>query len=126
MPNKSPFMQKFFLALLLTLTVGAAHATLKIEHWTLANGARVYFVESHAIPVVDMSVEFDAGSRRDPQGKTGVSGLANAMLARGLRCGSFRAVVLGNSFHMITIDNDRQEVVRETTEFAAALAHDTA
>ena len=49
-----------------------------------------------------------------------------AILARGLRCGSFRAVVLGNSFHMITIDNDRQEVVRATTEFAAALTHDTA
>src|SRR6476620_5572584 len=85
MPNKIPFMQKLFLALLLTLSVGAAHAALKIQHWTLANGAQVYFVESHAITVVDMSVEFDAGSRRDPQGKTGVSGLANAMLARGLR-----------------------------------------
>ena len=46
-----------------------------------------------------------------------------AILARGLRCGSFRAVVLGNSFHMITIDNDRQQVVRETLEFAAAVAH---
>ncbi len=56
-----------------------------------------------------------------------VASLENvAILARGLRCGSFRAVVLGNSFHMITIDNDRHEVVRETTEFAAALAHDTA
>ena len=49
-----------------------------------------------------------------------------AILGRGLRCGAFRAVVLGNSFHMITIDNDRQEVVRATTAFAAALAHDTA
>ena len=85
MPNKISFMHKLFLALLLALSVGAAHAALKIQHWTLANGAQVYFVESHAIPVVDMSVEFDAGSRRDPQAKTGVSGLANAMLARGLR-----------------------------------------
>jgi len=85
MRNNISFMQKLFLALLLALAVGAVHAALKIEHWTLANGARVYFVESHAIPVVDMSVEFDAGSRRDPQAKTGVSGLANAMLARGLR-----------------------------------------
>lgn len=56
-----------------------------------------------------------------------VASLGNvAILARGLRCRSFRAVVLGNSFHMVTIDNDRHEVVRETTEFAAALAHDTA
>lgn len=49
-----------------------------------------------------------------------------ALLARGLRCGAFRAVVLGNSFHMITIDNDRHEVVRETIAFAAALTHGTA
>ena len=78
-------MQKFILTLLLTFALGSAHAALKIQHWTLANGARVYFVENHTIPVLDMSVEFDAGSRRDPQGKTGVSGLANSMLARGVR-----------------------------------------
>ncbi|CAN5504153.1 alpha/beta fold hydrolase [soil metagenome] len=56
-----------------------------------------------------------------------VASLENvAMLARGLGCGAFRSVVLGNSFHMITIDNDRQQVVRETVEFAAAIAHGTA
>ena len=74
-----------FLTLLLLLAMGSAHAALQIQNWTLANGARVYFVENHTIPVLDMSVEFDAGSRRDPEGKTGVSGLSNAMLARGLR-----------------------------------------
>lgn len=76
---------RHFVALLFLLTFGSAHAALQIQHWTLANGARVYFVENHTIPILDMSVEFDAGSRRDPEGKTGVSGLANAMLARGLR-----------------------------------------
>lgn len=43
-------------------------------------------------------------------------------LARGLRHSAFRAVVLGNSYHMITIDNDRPQVVREVVEFAAAFA----
>jgi carboxylesterase len=56
-----------------------------------------------------------------------VASIANLdILARGLRCASFRTVILGNSFHMITIDNDRQQVVRETLEFAAAVAHGTA
>ena len=51
-----------------------------------------------------------------------VASVANlAILARGLRCASFRAVVLGNSFHMIAIDNDRQQVVREIVEFAASI-----
>ncbi|MET3494036.1 alpha/beta hydrolase [Variovorax boronicumulans] len=45
------------------------------------------------------------------------------ILARGLRCRGFRTVVLANSYHMITIDNDRQQVVRETVSFADALAH---
>ena len=43
-----------------------------------------------------------------------------------LRCSTLRFVVLGNSFHMITIDNDRQQVVQETVAFAASFAHGTA
>ena len=62
-----------------------AHAALQIQSWTLTNGARVLFVENHSIPVLDISVEFDAGSRRDPEGKAGTASLTNAMLARGVR-----------------------------------------
>lgn len=53
-----------------------------------------------------------------------VASVANLdLLAKGLRSGSFRSVVLDNSYHMITLDNDRQQVVRETVDFADALAH---
>jgi zinc protease len=62
-----------------------AHAALEIQSWTLANGARVLFVESPSIPILDISVEFDAGSRRDPAGKAGTASLTNAMLDTGLR-----------------------------------------
>jgi zinc protease len=62
-----------------------AHAVLKIDSWTLPNGARVLFVENHSIPVLDISVEFDAGSRRDPEGKAGTASLTNSMLARGIQ-----------------------------------------
>jgi carboxylesterase len=52
-----------------------------------------------------------------------VASVANlGILAQELGCAAFRSVVLGNSFHMITIDNDRQQVVRETVEFAASIA----
>lgn len=55
-----------------------------------------------------------------------VASLANLdILARGLRCRAFRTVVVANSYHMITIDNDRQQVVRETVSFADAVAHGT-
>lgn len=78
-------MLKRFLLCILLLAGGSAQAGLDIRHWTLANGARVYFVESRAIPVVDVNVDFDAGSRRDPAGKAGLAALTNGMLARGLR-----------------------------------------
>jgi carboxylesterase len=48
------------------------------------------------------------------------------ILSRGLRCSTLRFVVLGDSFHMITIDNDRQQVVQETVNFAASFAHGAA
>ncbi|CAN7779508.1 alpha/beta fold hydrolase [Variovorax sp. LjRoot84] len=55
-----------------------------------------------------------------------IASVANLdILARGLRCSTLRFVVLGNSFHMITIDNDRQQVVQETVNFAASFAHGT-
>jgi zinc protease len=80
-------MMKRFLFVFVLAFAGfsSANAALRIESWTLDNGARVLFVENHSIPIVDVSVEFDAGSRRDPQGKAGVAELTNAMLARGLR-----------------------------------------
>lgn len=61
-----------------------AMAALQIQSWTLENGARVAFVENHSIPILDISVDFDAGARRDPSNKSGLAGMTNAMLARGL------------------------------------------
>jgi zinc protease len=83
-------LQSFGLSLLAMLVLALAplapaQAALKIQTWTLQNGAKVLFVENHAIPIFDVKVEFDAGSRRDPKGKAGTAALTNAMLARGLR-----------------------------------------
>lgn len=78
-------MLKKLWALSLLFIAGSVHAGLNIQHWTLENGARVYFVENHAIPVFDVSVDFDAGARRDPRGKAGSAALTNSMLARGIR-----------------------------------------
>ena len=54
-----------------------------------------------------------------------VASLANLeLLKRALhRPSQLRTVVVGNSYHMITIDNDRQQVLDETLEFAAAVTH---
>lgn len=78
-------MAKKFVLLLIFICSGSAHAALQIQNWTLANGARVYLVEDHSIPMLDVSIEFDAGSRRDSPDRSGTASLTNAMLARGLR-----------------------------------------
>ena len=44
------------------------------------------------------------------------------LLQRGLRTPSLRAVLLPNSHHMITIDNDRLQVVKETLCFVDGVA----
>jgi len=75
--------QRLLLGATLLLVSFAAFATPKIEHWTLKNGARVYFVEAHNLPMVTLNVVFDAGSARDPQGRNGLSMLTNHLLDNG-------------------------------------------
>lgn len=55
----------------------------KIQHWILSNGARVYFVESRELPMLQVRVVFDAGSSRDPAEKPGVANLTATMLDEG-------------------------------------------
>jgi Predicted Zn-dependent peptidases len=59
-----------------------AHATPVIQHWVTGKGVRVYFAETHEIPMVNMRVLFDAGSSRDDQ-KAGLALLTNALLKEG-------------------------------------------
>ncbi len=68
------------LALVFTATIAAASP--KIETWTTANGARVYFVPAPELPIVDVRVVFDGGSAKD-DGKDGVAQLTNGLLGEG-------------------------------------------
>ncbi|RPH66958.1 MAG: insulinase family protein [Burkholderiales bacterium] len=79
------FAFRLFVACLVAATVlaGAARAALPIEHWTTSSGARVYFVRADAIPMLDLSLDFDAGGRLDPPARKGLASVTNAMLARG-------------------------------------------
>ncbi len=55
----------------------------KIEHWFAPSGARVYFVENRVLPMLDIQVDFTAGGARDPESKTGLASLTNALLDMG-------------------------------------------
>ncbi len=61
----------------------AVLAAIPIEQWTTSSGARVYFVRSPSIPMLDVNLDFDAGSRYDPPGKAGLATLASALLDKG-------------------------------------------
>lgn len=60
--------------------VMVAHATLPIDRWTTPQGARVVFMRAPAIPMVDVQIDFDAGSRREPATHTGLASFTVAML----------------------------------------------
>jgi zinc protease len=71
-------------ALLLSLFASqSALAGVKIEHWVAPSGTRVYFVESRVLPMLDIQVDFAAGSMFDPQGKSGLAALTRSTLDLG-------------------------------------------
>ena len=60
-------------------------ATPQIQHWQAASGARVYFVENHDLPMLDVSVAFAAGSAYDTAEKSGLAGLTYGLLDLGVK-----------------------------------------
>jgi len=60
-----------------------AQAAIPIESWTASTGAKVFFVPSPSIPMLDVNIDFDAGSRYDPAGKAGLATLTAALLDKG-------------------------------------------
>lgn len=71
-----------FAALLMLLSMPLAQAAPKIEHWTTSNGLRVYYVSAPDLPMLDLSLIFDAGSVRDGD-KQGMAMLTSSMLNKG-------------------------------------------
>ena len=61
----------------------AAQAGVKIEHWVAPSGARVYFVESHTLPILDVEADFSAGSAYDPAEKSGLAAMTVGLLDAG-------------------------------------------
>ncbi|ALG68606.1 M16 family metallopeptidase [Beggiatoa leptomitoformis] len=57
-------------------------AMVDIQHWTTSNGAQVYFVPASELPIVDLSVVFNAGSVHD-EDKGGIALLTNGLLNEG-------------------------------------------
>ncbi len=76
---------KLFTFSLLLGLAGSVLATPQIQHWQAPSGARVYFVEDHNLPMLDVAVSFPAGSAYDTVEKKGVAGLTHGLLDLGVQ-----------------------------------------
>jgi zinc protease len=62
-----------------------AMAGIPVVQWTQSSGARVFLVESPAIAMVDVKLDFDAGARRDPVGKIGLASVTASTASQGIQ-----------------------------------------
>ena len=60
-----------------------SNAAVKIQQWQTSSGSEVYFVENHDLPIVDLSVNFAAGSAHDTAEKSGLAGITRYMMTLG-------------------------------------------
>lgn len=71
-----------FFILLFCLFSSLVYATPDIQTWETNKGAKVFLVESHELPMVDIKLIFDAGSSRD-ESHPGLAVLTNDLLSEG-------------------------------------------
>ena len=62
-----------------------ARAGLDVESWTTDSGARVLFLQTDNLPILDVSVEFPAGAARDLPGKEGLASMTLSLMNKGTR-----------------------------------------
>ncbi|MEO7464214.1 MAG: pitrilysin family protein [Nitrosospira sp.] len=74
---------RFIFIVLLGTHAQWALAALPIQHWQSPSGAKVLFIESRDLPILDISVDFSAGSSTDTLDKSGRAGLTLYLLSLG-------------------------------------------
>ncbi len=74
---------KHWLTVVVAIITPSISFAVDIQAWHLDNGAKVLFVERHEVPIVDVNVLFDAGSRRDSADKIGVAGFTAGLMDTG-------------------------------------------
>ena len=60
-----------------------AQAGVKIQHWIAPTGAKVYFIETQVLPILDVQLDFPAGNAYGPVAKAGLGSLTQGLLDSG-------------------------------------------
>jgi zinc protease len=76
-------VMRYLFILFLAIFSQQSFATLPIQHWQADSGAQVYFVQSRGLPILDINVEFRAGSSTDTSDKSGRAALTLHVLDLG-------------------------------------------
>lgn len=111
-------MQRIVVLFLALMLAGLAQAGVGIEHWQSPAGTRVYFVRSPALPILDVQLDFAAGSMFDPPGKEGLASLTHTLLDLG--AGDWDETEIGNRLADVganlggSLDKDRASISLRT------------
>jgi zinc protease len=84
MKNKNTAALRLLAAAALAIASLGAQAALPIQHWVQPSGAKIYFVATDALPIVDVQLDFDAGDRHDPPAQAGLASVTADMLEKGV------------------------------------------
>ncbi len=71
-------------AIVATFGCDIARAAIPIEHWTQRSGVQVFLVPSPANPMLELRIDFDAGSRRDRREQAGLAAVSAGMIDKGV------------------------------------------
>lgn len=89
-------LKKFFtIAILFALGQSSYANLVDIQQWQLSNGAKVYYVPTPGLPMVDINIMFDAGSARDDSAY-GLANMTSSLLSEGTE--SLTADQIADSF----------------------------
>lgn len=74
---------KYFLCVFALFINSSAFADIAIKNWVHASGAKVFLVETTAIPMVDVQIDWGAGGIHVPADKVGLASLTAVMIDKG-------------------------------------------
>ncbi|NBT75037.1 MAG: insulinase family protein [Betaproteobacteria bacterium] len=80
-----PWLCSVSIALLLLAPLGLHAESQKIETWRSSAGVSVLFIAAPDIPMMDLAIDIDAGSRWDPPGLEGLASITTDLSGRGLK-----------------------------------------
>jgi zinc protease len=76
-------MKNLLAIIIFSFSATVAHASAKINHWVHSSGALVYLVEARTIPMIDLQIDWHAGSVNDPKAHLGLAAMTAGMIDKG-------------------------------------------